>query len=85
MKIRAITLAMITLMMGAGPLMAMDSEYQDKRRQALQEKSTSSAIQAESSIDQRRNRDVSQPEEGQYRRTEDDWQQTREALRYWWN
>ncbi|PRY72600.1 hypothetical protein [Halomonas ventosae] len=60
MKIRTVILAMMTLMLSAGPLMAMDSEYQEKRRQALQEKSTSSAIQAQSSIDQRCNREVSQ-------------------------
>ncbi|MDR9440329.1 MAG: hypothetical protein RI841_12690 [Halomonas sp.] len=87
MKIRVITLAMMALMLSAGPLMAMDSEYQEQRRQALQEKSTSSAIQAENSIDQRRNREVSQRGEAQHRRIDKDWQQweqTREALRYWW-
>lgn len=85
MKIRIVTLAMMALMLSAGPLMAMDSEYQEKRREALQEKSTSSANQAESSIDQRRNRDVSHRGEGQHRRVDDEWQQTREALRYWWH
>ncbi len=85
MKIRTVTLAMMALMLSAGPLMAMDSEFQEKRRQALQEKSTSSAIQAENAIDQRRDREVSQRGEGQHRRSDDEWQQTREALRYWWN
>lgn len=85
MKIRIVTLAMMALMLSAGPLMAMDSEYQEKRRQALQEKSTSSAIQSENSIDQRRSRDVSQRGEGQHRRSDEEWQQTRDALRYWWN
>lgn len=85
MKIRTVTLAMMALMLSAGPLMAMDSEYQEKRRQALQEKSTSVSIKAENSIDKRRNRDVSQRGEGQHRRSDDEWQQTREALRYWWN
>lgn len=85
MKIRTVTLAMMALMLSAGPLMAMDSEYQEKRRQALQEKSASASIQAENSIDQRGDREVSQRGEGQHRRSDDEWQQTREALRYWWN
>jgi hypothetical protein len=85
MKIRIITLAMMAMMLSAGPLMAMDSEHQERRRQALQEKSASSSLQAESSIDQRRNREVSQRGEGEHRRVDDEWQQTREALRYWWN
>ncbi|MFY0992261.1 hypothetical protein [Halomonas sp. C05BenzN] len=85
MKIRVITLAMMALMLSAGPLMAMDSEYLEKRRQALKERSGSVSIQEENSIDQRRSRDVSQRGEGQLRRGDDEWQQTREALRYWWN
>lgn len=85
MKIRIGTLAMMALMLSAGPLMAMDSEYQEKRRQTLHTESKSSVMQAENSVDQRRNRDVSQRGEGQHRRVNDEWQQTREALRYWWN
>ncbi len=85
MKIRIVTLAMMALMLSSGPLMAMDSEYQDKRRQALQDKRTSSVIQAESSIDQQRNREGVQRGEGPHGRVDDEWSQTREALRYWWN
>lgn len=85
MKIRIVTLAMMALILSAGPLMAMDSEYQDKRRQALQEKSASSAIQAENYIDQRRNREVSQRGEGQNRGVDDEEKLTRKALHYWWN
>lgn len=38
MKIRIVTLAMMTLMLSAGPLMAMDSEYQDRTRQSLHQR-----------------------------------------------
>ena len=87
MKIRTLTLAMMTLMLSTGPLMAMDSEFQEKRQKALHEDRQSSAMQAESSTKKQRKRDVSQRGNGQQRRVDEDWQkweQTREALRYWW-
>lgn len=85
MKIRIVTLAMMTLIVSAGPLMAMDSEYQEKRRQALYQESASSAIQAERSIDQHRDPDANKREGQQHRLVDDEGEVTREALRYWWN
>jgi len=87
MKIRSMTLAMMTLMLSAGPLMAMDSEYQQKRRQALHENSIHSGIHAEDSIEKRRNSDLNQGSGGQHRRVDEEWrnwEQTRDALQYWW-
>ncbi len=85
MKIRTITLAMMTLMLSTGPLIAMGSEYQEKRRQALHAEDGGSAMQAEPSIDQHRDRDANRREGGEHRRVDDQGELTREALRYWWN
>ncbi|TDR52261.1 hypothetical protein DFP85_11341 [Halomonas ventosae] len=77
MKIRTVTLAMMTLILSAGSLMAMDSEYQEKRRQALQEKSASASIQADNSIEKRRSREVSQQGERRHREVDDEEKLTR--------
>lgn len=87
MKIHAITLTMMTLMLSSFPLMAMDSEFQEKRHKALHEESISSTLEPKRSTEQPRKRDVSQRGDGQHRHADKDWQewdQTREALRYWW-
>lgn len=81
MKIRTVTLAMMTLMLSAGPLMAMDSEYQEKRRQALYAESGSTTIQAVPSIDHRRDRDVGKWGDGQHRRADGEGEMTPEAWR----
>lgn len=80
MKMRTFTLSMMTLLLSAGPLMAMDSEYQEKRREALESKSGSSVDQEDSSIDRSRDLDVSELNIP----AGDGWEQTRESLRYWW-
>lgn len=85
MKIRTITLTMMTLMLSISPLMAMDSEYLQKRQKALHAGSESSAMQAEPSIDRHRDRDANRRADRQHRRVDDQGELTREALRYWWN
>jgi len=88
MKNRTIVLAMMALVLSVGPLMAMDSEYLEKRRQALQETRTNPAIQAENPIEKRRNKEVSHRVESQHSLIDEDSQNgklTREALRYWWH
>lgn len=88
MKNRTIMLAMMTLMLSAGSLMAMDFESLEKRRQASQETRVSPAIQAEDPIEKRRNKEVSHRVESQHSLIDEDSQNgklTREALRYWWH
>ncbi|MBF7054979.1 hypothetical protein IOC61_16895 [Halomonas sp. KAO] len=77
MKTRNVALAMMTLMLSTGPLMAMDSQYQESQRKALQEESTGVAMQADSSNDQQR-------EDGQHLREDGAESLTQEALRFWW-
>lgn len=80
MKIQTVTLAMMALMLSAGPLIAMDAEYQEKRRQALYAESGSSTIQAVPSIDHR-DRDVDKRGDGQHRRVDDEGEMMPEAWR----
>ena len=77
MKTRYVALAMMTLMLSTGSLMAMDSQYQQSQREALQEESTSVAMQANSSNAQQR-------EDGQHLREDGAESLTQEALRFWW-
>ncbi|CAM3438250.1 hypothetical protein [Halomonas lysinitropha] len=87
MKTQGFMLAIISLMLSAGPLMAMDSEFQDKRRQALHAETTSSVQQGEGSLERRRERHVNQRGDEQHSQVDSEWEQwelTQEALRYWW-
>ncbi|MBB3189534.1 hypothetical protein [Halomonas cerina] len=81
MKTRILILATITLLLSAGPLIAMDSAYQKKHHQELQSESGRSVNQEASIIMRDRDRDPRELHlpEG------DDWEQTREILRYWWH
>lgn len=51
MKIRTVTLAMMTLMLSAGPLMAMDSEHQDRARQGLYQRGDDASIHAQGHVE----------------------------------
>ncbi|MDZ7851111.1 MAG: hypothetical protein U5L98_00290 [Halomonas sp.] len=87
MKIQSFTLAVMSLMLSAGPLMAMDSEFQEKRRQELHAETTSSVGHGEGSLEQRPDRHVNQRGDEQHSQVDSEWEQwelTQEALRYWW-
>ena len=87
MKIQIVTLTMMTLMLSAGPLIAMDSEFREKRHEALHEEIKGASQKAQRPTEQQRKRELSQRDDGQHRHVDEDWQkweQTREALRYWW-
>ncbi|MGM0984356.1 MAG: hypothetical protein ACQEXG_13170 [Pseudomonadota bacterium] len=87
MKIQGFTLAVMSLMLSAGPLMAMDSEFKEERRQALHAETTSSVQQREGSQEKRRDRHVSQRGDEQHSQVDSEWEQwelTQEALRFWW-
>lgn len=88
MKIQGFTFAVLSLTLSAGPLMAMDSEFQEERRQALHAETTSSVMHGESSLEKRRDRHVSQPGDEPNAQVDSEWEQwelTQEALRYWWH
>lgn len=84
MKFRTVTLAMMTLMLSAGPAMAMDSQQQGKHDQTRSSDAGSTAMQAENTTDPRLAKRAQRQETGQQRQVRGEHELTREALRYWW-
>lgn len=88
MVIQGFTLVVMSLMLSAGHLMAMDAEFKEERRQARHAETTSSVRHGENSLEKRRDRHVSQPGDEQNAQVDSEWEQwelTQEALRYWWH
>lgn len=83
MNIRTAVFAMIAMMLSAGPLMAMDSEYLEKRRKSLYEESTSSVTQDERFEGKSGERDMSLRGDSQHG-VSDEQKFTQDSLRYWW-
>lgn len=84
MNIRSAVIAMIALMLSAGPLMAMDSEYLEKRRKSLYEDSAGPVSQDEGFGGRSVERDISQSGREQPRGASNEKGVTQDHLRYWW-
>lgn len=82
MKIRTVTLAMMALMLSAGPLMAMDSVYQEERRQALYEQIGDPGMQPEHNVGSDQDRHASQPAAGPRQLLDERWQVIPDP---WWH
>lgn len=84
MNIRILTIAMMAMMLTAGPAMAMDSPHQDKHTKTLSSEAGSTAIQAENTSGQFLAENASRQTEQHQRQASAEHELTREALRYWW-
>ncbi|TFH86258.1 hypothetical protein EQG41_12930 [Billgrantia azerbaijanica] len=79
MNIRVLTVALLVALLGAGQALAMDSEYLEQRRKALEQEATPQSEMATQQLMSKRRAEEAAPASPQGH-----GEQTREALDPWW-